>query len=72
MKSKILDGILVQHDGRKCYAKIRDIILKKEMIISAKKKKKPTKTRIRYKQAIKKNTWDINIKANGFKMKGWK
>ena len=38
MKSKILDGILVQHDGIKCDAKILDTILRKEMIISEKKK----------------------------------
>ena len=68
MKSKILDGILVQHDGIKCDAKILDTILRREMVISVKKKK----TRIRYKLAIKKPLETSNIKANGFKMKGWK
>ena len=38
MKSKILDGILVQHDGIKCDAKILDTILRREMVISVKKK----------------------------------
>ena len=59
MKSKILDGILVQHDGRKCYAKIRDIILKKEMIISA-KKKNPQKQELDINRLLKK-TLEISI-----------
>ena len=40
MKSRILDGILVQLDGIKCDAKILDTILRREMVISVKKKKK--------------------------------
>ena len=58
MKSKILDGILVQHDGIKCYAKIRDIILKKEMIISA--KKNPQKQELDINRLLKK-TLEISI-----------
>ena len=46
MKSKILDGILVQHDGIKCDAKILDTILRKEMIISEKKKNNKNKNQI--------------------------
>ena len=66
----ILDGILVQLDGIKCDAKILDTILRKEMVISVKKKKK--QTRIRYKLTIKNPLEISNIKASGFKMKGWK
>ena len=40
MKSMILDGILVQPYVINCDAKILDTILRKQMIISAKKKKK--------------------------------
>ena len=67
MKSMILDGILVQLDGIKCDDKILDTILRKEMVISVKKKK-----RIRYKLTIKNPLETSNIKASGFKMKGWK
>ena len=81
MKSMILDGILVQLDGIKCDAKILDPVLRREMVISektttttttTKTTKKTTKTRIRYKLAIKNPLEISNIKANGFKMKGWK
>jgi len=36
----ILDGILAHLDGIKCDAKILDTILRREMVISVKKKKK--------------------------------
>jgi len=36
----ILDGILVQLDGIKCDAKILDPILRRQMVLSVKKKKK--------------------------------
>ena len=39
MKSMILDGILVQLGVIKCDAKILDPILRREMVISVKKKK---------------------------------
>ena len=45
MKSMILDGILVQLDGIKCDAKILDPILRREMVISVKKKKNKTKNK---------------------------
>ena len=61
----ILDGILVQPDVIKCDANILDPILRREMVISVKKK-------IRYKLTIKNPLEISNIKANGFKMKGWK
>ena len=64
----ILDGILVQLDGIKSDAKILDPILRREMVISVKKKKK----KIRYKLTIKNPLEISNIKENGFKMKGWK
>ena len=38
MKSRILDGILVQLDGIKCDAKILDTILRRQMVLSVKKK----------------------------------
>ena len=38
MKSMILDGILVQLDGMKCHAKILDTILRRQMVLSVKKK----------------------------------
>ena len=38
MKSMILDGILVQLDGIKCDAKILDTILRRQMVLSVKKK----------------------------------
>ena len=41
----ILDGILVQPYGINCDAKILDTILRKQMIISAKKKKKQNKNK---------------------------
>ena len=66
MRSMILDGILVQPYGVNCDAKILDTILRKEMIISVKKK------RIRYQLSIKNPLEISNIKANGIKMKGWK
>ena len=40
MKSMILDGILAQLDGIKSDANILDPILRREMVISVKKKKK--------------------------------
>ena len=43
MKSKILDGILVQLDEIKCDAKILDTILRREMVVSVKKQKKNKK-----------------------------
>ena len=52
--------------GINCDAKILDTILRKEMIISVKKK------RIRYQLSIKNPLEISNIKANGIKMKGWK
>ena len=64
----ILDGILAHLDGIKSDAKIPDPILRREMVISVKKKKK----RIRYKLTIKNPLETSNIKASGFKMKGWK
>ena len=64
----ILDGILAHLDGIKSDAKILDPILRREMVISVKKKKK----RIRYKLTIKNPLETSNIKASGFKMKGWK
>ena len=67
MKSMILDGILVQLDGIKCDAKILDPILRRQMVLSVKKKK-----RIRYKLTIKNSLETSNKKASGFKMKGWK
>ena len=79
MKSLILGGILVQLDGIKCDANILDPVLKREMIISVKNKQKKKKTknnkqnkRIRYKLPIKNPLETPNIKASGFKMKGWK
>ena len=45
MRSMILDGILVQPYGVNCDAKILDTILRKEMIISVKKKKKDNKNK---------------------------
>ena len=67
----ILDGILVHLDGIKCDAKILDTILRRQMVLSV-KKKTTTKTRIRYKLTIKNPLETSNIKASGFKMKGWK
>ena len=46
MKSMILDEILVQLDGTKHDAKILDPILRREMVISVKKKKKKSKNQI--------------------------
>ena len=66
MKSMIVDGILVQLDGIKCDAKILDPILRRQMVLSVKKKK------IRYKLTIKNSLETSNKKASGFKMKGWK
>ena len=70
----ILDGILAQIDGIKSDAKILDRILRREMVISVKKTNKQTnkQTRIRYKLTIKNPLETSNIKASGFKMKGWK
>ena len=70
----ILDGILAQLDGIKSDAKILDRILRREMVISVKKTNKQTnkQTRIRYKLTIKNPLETSNIKASGFKMKGWK
>ena len=41
----ILDGILAQLDGIKSDAKILDPILRREMVISVKKKKKTNKNK---------------------------
>ena len=41
----ILDGILAQIDGIKSDAKILDRILRREMVISVKKKKKTNKNK---------------------------
>ena len=69
MKSMIIGGNLVPPYGINCDAKILDTILRKEKIISVKKKKT---TRIRYKLSII-NPLEISyIKGNGLKMKGWK
>ena len=66
----ILDGILVQPYGINCDAKILDTILRKQMIISV---KTTTEKRNNYQLSILKNPLKIsNIKANGFKVKGWK
>ena len=64
----IPDGILVHLDGIKCDANILDTILRRQMVLSVKKKKK----KIRYKLTIKNPLETSNIKASGFKMKGWK
>ena len=70
MRSMILDGILVQPYGINCDAKILDTILRKQMIISV---KTTTEKRNNYQLSILKNPLKIsNIKANGFKVKGWK
>ena len=67
----ILDGILVQPDVIKCDANILDPILRRQIVISVKNKNKKN-PRIRYKLTIKNPLETSNIKASGFKMKGWK
>ena len=52
----ILDGILVQPYGINCDAKILDTILRKEMIISVKKKKKEQKQESDINYLLKKPT----------------
>ena len=65
----ILGAILVQPYGINCDAKILDTLLRKEMIISVKKKKEKQESDINY---LLKNPLEIsNIKANELKMKGW-